>query len=557
MVLTITLLIYSPALFYHFVGDDYGGLLKLMADTNSQKALEYRWPGEQGCYLRPLNWLPFLLGYSISGMPLPLEPRWQDNSFLIPYHILHLLFHLMNVFLVYLIARFIFKSTGYAAFSALIFSVHPVNSEVICWVSAFADIALVFFSLLSIILFSGFFLCKKRITAILFYSGSLSSFILALFTKETALCLPFLIILASYFLQKKEDFSAAGKKRPGFWTGYFLIAAFYLILRKSFLPIEGLYWREFFIKILERRVFKLAYYLRDLIFPFDLAVIKQIAYQYSLRPVFIITGFLPIGLFLFILIFRLRKNPLFILCLGFIAVTLFLPTIGLFAAGRRHVYFPVVAYSILLVSFLSHLKKKYIMVFLLLLFIGLEILTSLKRNDLFRFNGSLVQKGLFELKKALPGVEPDSIIYLVGIPGVSRNTPAFYAMPEDKIKFIYRDKNLNVNCLSIIHFAPHQFGAGFKQGRIRESSINFLDNFTLLESMQTTLEDFIRVQGQESVKFDQQWTPYVLGGTQFKILERDEFGNAAKVMYRLDPEIVRGRKVYFVGFKEGRMRVLK
>ena len=543
LVLAITLVIYFPSLFYHFIADDYSALLKLT--TGSLQAFEYRWPAE-GAYFRPLNWLPFILGRSLSGIPVPLDPGWQNNSLLMPYHILHLLFHSMNVFLVFFIANFIFKSKPYATLSAFIFAVHPVNSEVICWVSAFADIALVFFSLLSLIFFARFYLSQKKNIAFLFYAGSLLSFVLALCSKEGAISIPFLVIFTSYFLDRTEH-PPIKSRRKFSWSGYFLVMFFYFSIRQYLLPFERFYGPGFLTGI-PGRIFKVAYYLRDLIFPIELDLIKNFVYQHSLHSIFIAISLIFSSLFfLCLIIFKWRKSSSLIFSSIFMAITLAIPMLGIFAPARRHVYFSLAGFSIFLVSFLLLLKKRYLTICLFLLFIGLAIHTSVKRNALFQFTGQLVQKGLFELKKEFPKPNLGDIIYLVGLPGVAKNTPAFHALPELMIKFLYQERNLDVYYLSSITFT---------EKGIQESSFSFLDDFNLVQSLETDLERFIRVSGEVSRQQDSRWIENPYGKFQFNILERDKFGQVQKVIFRLNPEFLKAKMVYLLGFKDGKIKVL-
>jgi hypothetical protein len=544
LILWITLLIYFPSLFYHFVGDDYIALLKVVTSDNLRKVFTFRWssPAQIGDYFRPLQWLPYLLGYALAGLPLPPDPRWLNNSFLPAYHLLNILFHLGNVFLVYLIASFVLKSRTYSALTALIFAVHPINAEVVCWVAVFGDIAFVFFSLLSLILFAKFYLSERKIPSLLYYFGSCLSFILALCAKESALILPLIIILTIIFLKQRQDIPNAKAKRFS-WSVYFVIVGLYFILRNILLPGSELHL-GYFSKNIPEKLFKLIYYLRDLIFPLDLALLKQFLYQYSLLPSAIILAFVLVFLFIYIFLPKFKQNRILLFSLLWIGIMLIIPVLAPFAPMRRHLDFALIGFSLFLVSFLSLLKKRNLTIFLLLLFIILEIGTSLGRNDLYRISGEVVQKGLSNLKKELPTLEPDSVIYLIGIPGTVKNTPSFWAVPEDKIKFIYRNKRLDVLCLSTFTFTEKS---------MKESEIVFWDDFNLIQTMQSNLEEFIRVVGEEHVK---QVTGFNTN-VQFKILKRDKFGNVEKVMFKLNPQFLKGRKVYFIGFKDGQVGVLR
>jgi hypothetical protein len=547
LVLLITLLVYFPSLFYHFVGEDYTALIKIITSSRLKQVFAFYWPGPlAGGYFRPLEWIPFVLGYILAGLPLPPNPAWQAGHFLFAYHLLNILFHLGNVFLVYLIASFILKSRTYSALTALIFAVHPINAEVVCWVAIFGDIAFVFFSLLSLILFAQFYLTERKIPSLLYYFGSCLSFILALSAKEAALSLPLLIILVGIFLRQIQAIPHQKQKRFS-WLTYFIIVALYSLLRKFLFHEAASAWWDLITKF-PQQIYKLIYYLRDLIFPLDLAPLKQFFYQYSLLPLAIIFAFVLVFLFIYIFLPKFKQNRILLFSLLWIIVTLILPLLAPFAPARRHLYFPLVGYSLFLVNLISILKRRNITIFLLLLFIILEIGTSLGRNDLYRITGEVVQKGLFDLKEELPEVESDSFIYLVGIPGRAKNTPAFWPVTRDKIRFLYKNKNLAVLCLSVVTFTEKS---------IKESEIVFLDDFILIQSMPTSLEEFILLMQEADKGGDGRWINGFGQIYKFKILKRDKFGNVEKVMFQLNPQSLKGRKVYFIGFKDGKIRVLK
>lgn len=548
LVLLVTLFIYFPSLSYHFVGDDYVPLAKIVTSGNLSQVFAFYYPSAQGvsCYFRPLSWLTYMLGYTMGGLPVPPDPAWRAGRFLIFYHILSLVFHLANVLLVYLIAVFIFGSAVSGALSALIFAVHPVNSEVVCWGSAVGDPAFTFFSFLSLILFARFYLSESKAQAAVYYLASLSSFMLALISKEAALCLPFLIILAAIFIHRTREIPIDKKKLLS-WSGYFIIVALYFLLRRALLPQAISPWWEMIVKSPDK-IFKLSYYLKDLVFPSDLAFLKNSLYRYHLMPLAIIAALICGGLFVYFIIRRARKSPLLAFSLLWVMIGLALPTLGIFAVARRHLYFPLLGYSIFLVALASFLKKRYLVIPILSLVIAFEIGTSLERNSLYKFSGEIVRDGLFELKKELPQISPGSYVYLVGLPGIIRNTPAFWAMTEQKIKFLYKDKNLPVFCLSTVTFT---------EKGVKESEVSFLDDFTFTQSMQTGLDEAIRVVGEDNQTAVSQWVMDKTAGYQFKILQKDTMGEVAKVIFKLDRQLLAAKLVYIIGFKDGRVKPLR
>ncbi len=75
------------------------------------------------CY-RPLNRASYLIDYRLFGH----NPMW--------FHAVNIFIHLMNALLLYLIARRLFQDRNAALFAALLFAIHPANTEAVNFISA-------------------------------------------------------------------------------------------------------------------------------------------------------------------------------------------------------------------------------------------------------------------------------------------------------------------------------------------------------------------------------------------------------------------------------------
>lgn len=539
-VLLAALIVYLPSLYYHFTGDDYIFLEKV--STGFKLPCIFQPLTEHG-YFRPLIWAPYLTGNALVGLPVPPDPLWQAGTFLFAYHLLNLFFHLANIIFVYLIARYVLKSYSYATFSAFIFALHPINTEVVCWPAVFGDLSVNFFALLSIILFAKFYARKKDAISFFYYSALLLCFALALLSKETALCIPFLIILAHIFLKRGQAPPSRGLT-PFIYPAYFLITLLYFIVRRFFSPTTTSSW-HYFIKDVTVKIYKVPYYLKDLIFTVDLTCLKKFVYNHCLFYPCLIAAIIAAALLLYFLFTKAKRHPVLIFALAWVIIALTIPILSPFAPMRRHLYLPLVGYSIFLVYLLRLIKPKYIGNIFLAFYIICEMLTSFGRNDLFRLAGNTVQIGLFELKNSLPDISPDSVIYLVGVPGTLKNTNAFWASAEDKIKFLYQNDSLAVFCLS---------AATFTEKGIKETEVVFLDPVNFTQTMDTSLEEYIRVMEGNGSEPIGEWVNTGYG--RFKILGRDRFGNVRRVIFSLNPQTASGKKSYIVGFKDGAVRIL-
>lgn len=125
------------------------------------------------------------------------------------------------------------KINIFAFVSALLFAAHPILTETVNSVSYREDLLAAFFLLISFILFlkaDGKILCGTKY--LLYYAGSLCSYLLSLFSKEMAVTLPILMILFTIFYSSPGNtFREVIKRVKGIYIGYFIITAFYLIIQ--------------------------------------------------------------------------------------------------------------------------------------------------------------------------------------------------------------------------------------------------------------------------------------------------------------------------------------
>lgn len=166
--------VYAPALRGPFVFDDlYQPFLQTGGIPNN-----LRWWLIQE---RPLLMLSFALCYRIGGE----DPFW--------YHLLNLLLHLVNAWLVYrIVNHFTSDQTREAAvFGGMLFLLHPVQTEAVAYVSggAYGLSALFFLSALSL------FLGKRAVGLSWRRSAAVAGlFAAAVATKEHTLTLPVLLL---------------------------------------------------------------------------------------------------------------------------------------------------------------------------------------------------------------------------------------------------------------------------------------------------------------------------------------------------------------------------
>ena len=169
-------------------------------------------------YYRPLHLLLIRLTYAAFG----------SNTF--GYHVVNLALFMVNVALVFFIARHLLARTGQrddlaAAAATLIFAVHPTHTESVAWISGVTDPLAFLFVLASML----FYLRSIEHGHRFAFAASVVCFALALLSKETVIVLPVLFVAYNVLF-----------KHPVFptrlWT-YIALALVYLVVRASALDM--------------------------------------------------------------------------------------------------------------------------------------------------------------------------------------------------------------------------------------------------------------------------------------------------------------------------------
>ncbi len=171
--------------------------------------------GTEGIY-RPLRTLDFAIDWAISG-----GRPWF-------FHLRNLLYHVAAALLVFsLIRRLLPDRPGAAAAGALVFALHPVNTEAVAWITSRGDVMVLVLLLLALLLH----LDGRRLPA-------LGVLVLALLAKEEAVVFPALAWLSDRFRGRAAaGGDAAGDPRArrrwiGIYAGVVLayVALWYLFI---------------------------------------------------------------------------------------------------------------------------------------------------------------------------------------------------------------------------------------------------------------------------------------------------------------------------------------
>ncbi len=366
LIVAVSFIFYFNSLFSLFVWDDNIFLLhtpylksfKFLPEFFSHDFWEIGPHREAlfSSYYRPVLAASFMLDNLI----------WGNKTF--GFHFTNLIFHALVSVLIFLLVERLIKDRFISLFSALLFSVHPIHSESVSFISGRVDVIALFFFLLSLILFLAYVSNRK----IILYLISLLSFLVSLFTKEMTATLPLIVVCINYLFLSKLNLKDSMRNFFRFHIiGFFLVLAAYLLLRfyifgASFIAIKttlvsnffsgtGPYWRVFTaIKIL-------TIYLRLLFFPYGLKADYFFPAANSLFEPVVLLGAFVLFFFAYVAVRSAKTNPL----LSFSIIWFFLTSSvvsNIFPQGNvfaeRYMYVPSVGFCIGMGYLFSWLLKK-------------------------------------------------------------------------------------------------------------------------------------------------------------------------------------------------------
>ncbi len=145
-------------------------------------------PVKSGGFFRPVCMFTFMLDYHI----------WGLNTF--GYHLFSIVLHALNALLLYALILRLGLERKIAWLASLLFALFPLNCESVVFTTTRVEPILGLLSLSCIILF-----LKGLQKSKIHFLGSAALLILAIFTKESALALPFLILAYVFIFLKKGE----------------------------------------------------------------------------------------------------------------------------------------------------------------------------------------------------------------------------------------------------------------------------------------------------------------------------------------------------------------
>jgi Tfp pilus assembly protein PilF len=212
VILVLTFIAYLPVLKSDFVNWDdmeyvYENSL-ITSFSNFSKIISTPVQGN----IHPLTMLSLTFNYSLSGYH-----AWS-------YHLLNLILHLANAFLVFTLVKKLSKGNAIISLTtALLFALHPMHVESVAWISERKDVLYAFFFLIGLIAYTNYIDKLSGSSYIL----CIIWLLLALASKPAAVIFPFVLFAIDFLRKRKLSLKLLAEKIPFFLlaliTGYFTL----------------------------------------------------------------------------------------------------------------------------------------------------------------------------------------------------------------------------------------------------------------------------------------------------------------------------------------------
>lgn len=224
--LAIVLILYATGFTGEFVVDD-NFILKdnpYLAGNNFARFFSHGFwentvsQGSEAAMYRPFALIFFWLTHKLWGA----SPTG--------YHVVLVLIHLANTYLVYAVARRLLSASAIAAtLGAAAFALHPARVESVAWISGAPDPLALFFLLAALLAHHAYSTSLRKWPYLMMAAAS---FQLALWSKEAAVAFPLVVVAYDLLFRKKINWPST--------LLYAALAAGYLICRSLALSASGL-----------------------------------------------------------------------------------------------------------------------------------------------------------------------------------------------------------------------------------------------------------------------------------------------------------------------------
>jgi len=490
---------FSNILNSYFLSDDFAQIGKVLNGD-----LSVVWGKAHGGFFRPLFILSYLIDSTI----------WGARPF--GFHLSNVLFHSLNAFLVFRLSLRLVEDLNLpehtkrniSLAAGALFLLHPSHTEAVAWISGRADLFATFFCLASLLFYLAYARSRRTSQLVL----SLFCFTLALLAKESAICLPLLIVVVGLLIGPARK---SGKSfRASVFGCYFAILLVFVAVRFAFIgSLVGGYGAS------QHLNFSPAW-LRDRLLEASVrSVLPALSSQLSwflFKPlqsrVFILFSLACAVLVAVTIVVRRRQNPSsdrkeqnrFLIALVILLLFSLLPVINLRLSlyqtlGERFLYLPTV-FSCLLMAYLAAilLRNQMLWIPLLICVMVFYAVTLYQTNQTWVEAAHLSRSITTEL---VDSATRDHLIIL-NAPDNLRGVPVFHnGLPEALEYFQNRKRFQQVEIIAFqdLHSAMDEVARTAPSGTLNIKLLIDHDGFTRVgpsECIETTSQSRISLELQ-------------------------------------------------------------
>lgn len=276
-------------------------------------------------YYQPLTMVSLMVDRFLAG----------PHESLRVYHRTSLFLHVANTALIAAFLYMLFGRPMIAAGVSLLFGLHPVTVESVCWVAERKTVLATFFALGSLLAYVRHTRDPKR----RYYVGCTLTYVLALLSKPTVVPLPAMMLLMDYWPLDRLHRKSVAEKIPLFAIGAVFAIVTYVSQGQAasiYLPGDYSPWRVPLILC-----HNIVFYLRKLLWPANLSA----HYAYTTYQAMVVGVVGTCVLAVLLVIVRRRTRALLTGWLAFFVMIL--PAIGIISVtstmvANRYVYLPSV-----------------------------------------------------------------------------------------------------------------------------------------------------------------------------------------------------------------------
>ncbi|MCK9418522.1 MAG: glycosyltransferase family 39 protein [Nitrospirae bacterium] len=174
--------------------------------------------------VRPVVYLSLMLNYQLNGLNV------------VGWHVFNISFHIANSIFVYLFMfrtlnlpllenKYREKAKRMALFGALLFAVHPIQTEAVTYIITRTELLATFFYLATFLLF----IKGARTQKVSYYVGAFFTAALSMGSKEWAVTLPALLMLYDYLFIAEGKFRVVASR----WMVYIAVAVPWVIVLRN------------------------------------------------------------------------------------------------------------------------------------------------------------------------------------------------------------------------------------------------------------------------------------------------------------------------------------